>query len=183
MTKHRKHKTNKRRQRRRQRGGFWPFDANADSTEPTPTNTDYTAQASAYATDATKKASELGAYATGLFNSLTESTGSTVAPVTTAPPTTSQYKPEETVRQIEGPINASPSGVIGGKKRKKSFKGGKGGLGLAYYATPVSGLKVVEPNEWLLYNNMANLKGGSRRRKCKTRKRKTRKRKTRRCKR
>ena len=183
MTKHRKHKTNKRSQRRRQRGGWWPFGANADST----------AEVSNYTTKASEEANKLGAQAsayateatTGLtswFNSAKETvTGAT----DTAPTVTSQYNPSDTqVTPTVRPINASPSGApaieaTGGKRHKKSFKGGKGGLGLAYYATPVSGLKVVEPNEWLLYNNMANLKGGSRRRKCKTRrcKCKTRKRK------
>jgi hypothetical protein len=62
------------------------------------------------------------------------------------------------------------------------MRGGKGGLGLTYYATPVSGLKVVEPNEWLLYNNGANYKGGSRKRRCKTKKCKTKKCKTKKCK-
>ena len=43
------------------------------------------------------------------------------------------------------------------------MKGGKGGLGLTYYATDVSnsGLKVAEPTYWI--------KGGSRRRNIKTR--------------
>ena len=51
--------------------------------------------------------------------------------------------------------------AMGGKRRRKSRKmrGGKGGLGLTYYATNVSndGLKVVEPTYWI--------KGGSKRRK------------------
>lgn len=49
----------------------------------------------------------------------------------------------------------------GGKRRRKSRKmrGGKGELGLTYYATDVSndGLRVVEPTYWI--------KGGSKRRK------------------
>jgi hypothetical protein len=45
-----------------------------------------------------------------------------------------------------------------GRSRKLSRKlsGGKGGLGLTYYATPVSGLKVAEPTYWI--------KGGTKRR-------------------
>jgi hypothetical protein len=198
MTKHRKHKTNKRRQR-----GGWGFDLFGKSD----TNTNYTTEVSNYTTKASEEANKLGARAseyateassaiTGLFNSAKKSvTGETdtyTAPVTTGPPVTTQYKPPVTPvnasplgEQIDRPINASPpiretiERRRGGKRYRKSFKGGKGGLGLAYYATPVSGLKVVEPNEWLFYNNMANLKGGSRRRKCKTRKRncKTRRRK------
>ena len=62
---------------------------------------------------------------------------------------------------------------FGGKRRRYSrrMKGGKGGLGLTYYAPPVSGLKVAEPDSWQYYANGTNqysVKGGSR--KCKTRK-------------
>jgi hypothetical protein len=58
---------------------------------------------------------------------------------------------------------------MGGKKRRRSrtMKGGKGGLGLTYYASPVSGIKVAQPTTWLNYST----KGGSRRRR--TNKRKT----------
>jgi hypothetical protein len=59
---------------------------------------------------------------------------------------------------------------MGGKKRRRSrtMKGGKGGLGLTYYASPVSGIKVAQPTTWINYST----KGGSRRRR--TNKRKTR---------
>jgi len=68
----------------------------------------------------------------------------------------------------------------GGKLRKqtmnknKTMKGGKGGLGLTYYATPVSGLAVAEPTSWQYYANGTNqytVKGGSKtRHSCKSRK-------------
>lgn len=71
------------------------------------------------------------------------------------------------------PIDTQPQPVpipMGGKKRRRSrtMKGGKGGLGLTYYASPVSGIKVAQPTTWLNYST----KGGSRRRR--TNKRKTR---------
>jgi len=53
------------------------------------------------------------------------------------------------------------------KKRCKSMKGGKGGSNLAYYAAPVSGLKVAEPTTWQYYANGVNqysVKGGARKR-------------------
>jgi hypothetical protein len=51
--------------------------------------------------------------------------------------------------------------TFGGRRRRRSkarrgLRGGKGGLGLTYYATPVSGIKVAEPTYWI--------KGGRRRR-------------------
>lgn len=63
-----------------------------------------------------------------------------------------------------------PNPSYGGKRRRHSrrMKGGKGGLGLTYYAAPVSGLKVAEPDSWQYYANGTNqysVKGGSRKRK------------------
>ena len=58
--------------------------------------------------------------------------------------------------------------TVGGRRRKRrSMKGGKGGLGLTYYASPVSGLKVAQPTTWQYYGNGTNqysVKGGSRKR-------------------
>ena len=68
-----------------------------------------------------------------------------------------------------------PNASSGGKRRKRSrsMKGGKGGLGLTYYATPVSGMKVAEPTSWQFYANGTNqysVKGGSRKRRGRGRK-------------
>lgn len=64
---------------------------------------------------------------------------------------------------------STATGSIGGRRRRRarSMKGGKGGLGLTYYASPVSGLKVAEPTTWQYYANGVNqysVKGGSRKR-------------------
>ena len=94
---------------------------------------------------------------------------STPAPAYTsnaAPAYTSNAAPSDTSQQT--PQIKPLTSTMGGKSRKK-LKGGKGGLGLTYYATPVSDIKVVQPNEWLPYK--INYKGGSRRRKRKSRKR------------
>ena len=87
-------------------------------------------------------ASGSSSWVSGLFSS-----GETQAPV----------QAEETVYNQE-------LQTFGGRRRSKvrrGLRGGKGGLGLTYYATPVSGIKVAEPTYWI--------KGGSRRRR-KTRK-------------
>ena len=47
------------------------------------------------------------------------------------------------------------------RSKRRKMRGGKGGLGLAYYATEVSGIKMAEPNYWI--------KGGSRKHRRKTR--------------
>jgi hypothetical protein len=72
---------------------------------------------------------------------------------------------------------------IGGKRRKYTLKGRKhmkgGGLGLTYYATPVSNMKVAEPTYWEVYangTNQYNIKGGSKKRKTRKTKRRTNKR-------
>ena len=63
---------------------------------------------------------------------------------------------------------------VGGKSRKyKTMKGGKDGLGLNYYATPVSNMKVATPTYWEVYANGTNqytIKGGSKTRKGRTQK-------------
>lgn len=60
-----------------------------------------------------------------------------------------------------------------GMTKGKTMKGGKGGLGLSYYASPVSDLKVAEPTSWQYYANGTNqysVTGGSKKRKNRTRK-------------
>jgi hypothetical protein len=48
------------------------------------------------------------------------------------------------------------------------MKGGKNGLGLTYYASPVSGLAVAKPTYWMNANGDCKLtKGGSRKRRVK----------------
>jgi hypothetical protein len=53
-------------------------------------------------------------------------------------------------------------------KRSKSMKGGKNGLGISYYATPVSGLAVAKPTFWINPSGECKLtKGGSKKRRVK----------------
>ena len=73
------------------------------------------------------------------------------------------------------------TGYIGGRRKRRGrtmkggriMKGGKGGLGLTYYATPVSGLNVAKPTYWIGPNTNQYIKGGSKKRHrkgCKSRK-------------
>ena len=79
---------------------------------------------------------------------------------TTQPPYTSPpYNPEQVV-------GGGRRGRKSKKLRGRKLHGGKGGLGLTYYATDVSGMKVADPTYWI--------KGGSRRSLKKTRHRKSR---------
>ena len=74
---------------------------------------------------------------------------------------------------FQSPARSSGYGSgYGGKRGKqtmtkgKTMKGGKGGLGLTYYASPVSGLQVADPTSWQYYANGTNqysLTGGSKR--------------------
>ena len=161
-----KYKKNKKTNKRRQRGGWfdsWPFTSSNDDQG-------YGAQASALGSQASQKVSAMGAEVSekaGKAKSYFESFfKSSPAPSYTPTPTYT-------------PASATPTtrpDTTGGRKRRK-MQGGKGGLGLTYYATPVLKSEVVGPNEWLSYK--INYKGGSRKRRCKTRKCKTRKCKTR----
>jgi hypothetical protein len=53
------------------------------------------------------------------------------------------------------------------------MKGGKDGLGLTYYASPVSGLKVAEPTYWVNSNTNQSIKGGSKSKRSDTKRRKS----------
>ena len=58
------------------------------------------------------------------------------------------------------------------------MKGGKDGLGLTYYASQVSGIKVAQPTSWQYYANGTNqysVKGGSKKRRKGRKSRKNRK--------
>ena len=180
MTKNRR---NKKTYKRSQRGGVWPF-SGSDPTAPS-----LTSQASDWFQSKKSGAtSSLGSW----FGSTSETPASTYTASSQSTPqytqSTPQYTPSTPYTASATPTtdptqsSSSAVGAVGGKRRK--MRGGKGGLGLTYYATPVSGLKVVEPNEWLLYNNGVNQQGGSRKRRCKSRRCNSRKRKhkTRRCK-
>jgi hypothetical protein len=174
-----KYKKNKKTNKRSQRGGgwldYWPFtSSNGDQG--------YGSQASALGAQASQKVSAIGEEVSDNAQKaktyLESFLGSSQEPV-------SNYSPSSATSATSATSNYSPSPTtpqtMGGKKRRK-MRGGKGGLGLTYYATPVLKSNVVEPNEWLFYNNGTNFKGGSRKRGCKTRKCKTRKCKTRKCK-
>ena len=55
------------------------------------------------------------------------------------------------------PVPSAVPPAVSGGRRRRHMRGGKGGLGLTYYASPVHGANVAEPTYWI--------KGGSRRRK------------------
>jgi hypothetical protein len=71
--------------------------------------------------------------------------------------------PNESVNNAYPTTETKTETVTGGKRHKtmKRIKGGKGGLGLVYYASPVSGLRVAEPTYMIPYNNVKM--GGKRR--------------------
>lgn len=85
------------------------------------------------------------------------------------------YDSNTTSTNYSEPSNMNSSNTNGdnlqqyaGKRRRRRCKTMKGGLGLTYYASPVSGLKVASPNSWQFYANGTNQyssKGGSRKRK------------------
>lgn len=107
-----------------------------------------------------------GAKTKSLFSNPFASSSNTSIP---EPTSTSSVEPTTTAQPIasEVPMSIeSPTSVGGRRRKRKSMRGGKGGLGLVYYATPVSDIKVAEPTYWI--------KGGSRRRKTRRHRRKTR---------
>jgi len=63
----------------------------------------------------------------------------------------------------------------GKNSRSRKLIGGSRGLGLTYYATPVTGLKVAQPTYWEVYGDGHIMKAGSRTKKNRKHKRKQRK--------
>ena len=128
-------------------------------------------------------------YLYNLGNKTTEGVGNLTNNIENAITDMSTFQPETTQSIQPAPIQSAPiqpapiqpapiqqDPTFGGKskhrrhKRRQTMKGGKNGLGLTYYATPVSGLRVAEPTTWQHYANGTNqysTKGGkkSRRRK------------------
>lgn len=147
MTNHRKHR---RTRRKGQKGGGWLYDWFGIGDPETSSQPIY---------DSQNQLGQPGQNQPGLIQRFDDALGSAGEAVTGAASTvtgavTNYVSPDQ---------NQMNNAGIGGRRRRNSRRsqrmrqrGGKGGLGLTYYATEVSGLKVAEPTTWL--------KGGSRRR-------------------
>ena len=172
-----KHRTSRR--RRSQKGGLFGFFESPDPNAPPKQGwgewfSGKTSNASGALTNVTDSvtqgASNLGSSIGSTLNSNVDLTGSTPveAPIVVEPVVVEPVA-------LEPSIQSSVYNPLGGRRRRK-MKGGKGGLGLTYYATPVSGLNVAKPTYWIPNQS---IKGGSRR-KSKKSKRSRKSRKTRR---
>ena len=163
-----KHRTSRR--RRSQKGGLFGFFESPDPNAPPKQGwgewfSGATSNASGALTNVTDSvtqgASNLGSSIGSTLNSNVDLTGSTPveAPIVVEPVVVEPVA-------LEPPIQSSVYNPLGGRRRRK-MKGGKGGLGLTYYATPVSGLNVAKPTYWI---SNQSIKGGSRRRQRKSKK-------------
>ena len=177
MAKHRKSKTRKiQRTRRRQRGGEWynpvswfsKQDPNAQNRTWGQWLSNTTASGENALTDLSNNvstgATKMMNSANQLLSSDVNLTGSQQQPYSNPTQQQPYSNPSQQQTQQQPVITNSTGGKY--KKRSRSMRGGKSGLGLTYYATPVSGLKVVEPDSWQYYANGTNqysVKGGSRR--------------------
>ena len=94
---------------------------------------------------------------TSISSSISPSSDTSVEPI--------PVQPQQPVETIQQPNQLQPMTAGRGRRRKVSQKmrGGKNGLGLSYYATPVSGIKVVQPTYWI-YGSKNNMKAGSKKR-------------------
>ena len=173
MTKHRRTK------RRSQKGGLFGFEKPEDPNAPS-----FWSKLSGWGTSAVEKTKEVGSNLdTGLGNMGTQASTAVSSTFSSASEglsslnpfgsntTTLATTPPVTTPPVTTPPPSTYSTTVlasGGRRRKRSrsMKGGKGGLGLTYYAAPVSGLKVAEPTTLQFYANGTNqysVKGGSRR--------------------
>jgi hypothetical protein len=101
--------------------------------------------------DSTKS---LGSSISNSVSSVTSNSNTGVSPVEPL------QQDSQNMEQLQ---NASPEPTYGGKRRMatRKMRGGKNGLGLTYYATPVSGIKVVQPTYWEVYGDGHIMKAGS----------------------
>ena len=121
---------------------------------------------------------------TAPMNSSSYTAPMSTAPMSTAPMSTAPMSNNNSMNSYQNPEQDQQMSSYGGKRRRRSMtkskimKGGKGGLGLTYYASPVSGIKVAQPTSWQYYANGTNqysVKGGSKKRRKGRKSRKSRK--------
>jgi hypothetical protein len=164
--------------RKRQRGGFWPF--SSEPEDPNAPKSGFFNSIGSYFSSATDKANTgLGTAASSITNSVSSlsnslnpfssssSTSYSSSPTSYSLPTSSTSSTTYSSSSSASPTvesNQTQLSSYGGRRRhrRRTMRGGKGGLGLTYYATDVSnsGLQVADPTYWI--------KGGSRRKTCKT---------------
>ena len=174
-----KHRTSRRRRRRSQKGGSWynPSSWFGSSDQAVVPIVDQNAPKKSIFDSITDSANNaVSGASNALTNVTTSATQGASAAVNGASDTLNSNVDLTGSIPVEAPIG-SPYNPSGGRRRRK-MKGGKGGLGLTYYATPVSGLNVAKPTYWIPNQS---IKGGSRRKRRQRKSRKSRKsRKTRR---
>lgn len=132
MAKRRMNRTKK----RRQRGGFWPF----TSSEPGATSTSsWTSWFSNKAKETTNSVENtLGNLSSSVSNTFSSSSEpQTIQQTTSSMPMQTSYGGKTKRRHKRN-----------SKRTKRRMRGGNK-LGLTYYATPVSGIKMAEPTYWI----------------------------------
>jgi hypothetical protein len=152
MARHKRTRTKK----RRQRGGFWPFTSSSDSTYQPASTSSWTSWFSSKAKDTTNSLENtLGNLSSSVTNTMSSLTSSSTTPSTSDSMTPSQSQSMQSQPTQSQPMQSQPmqsqvmSGTYGGKRRTKRRMKGGDKLGLTYYATPVSGIKMPEPTYWI----------------------------------
>lgn len=162
--------TKQKKSRRSQRGGGWfgPDDPYApkkswmDSLSSWWSGTSSTGTSSTGTGLLSTAENKLSNFATSISNSTSQALNTISSPSTYQLSNTSYSNPSAYSSRAPAPAYSNSTNndnlveTYGGKgrrrtlKKKAHMKGGKG-LGLTYYATPVSGLKVAEPTTFLKY--------------------------------
>ena len=141
----------KRKSRKLQKGGDWNNPMTWFSTYSTQSWKDY------FYNLGTKTTEGVGNLTNNIENAMS-----------TFQPETTQSAPTQSAPIQPAPVqNNAQMQTFGGKSKRRRHRRRqtmKGGLGLTYYASPVSGLKVAEPTTWQHYANGTNqysTKGGN----------------------
>ena len=164
MTKHKK-------SRRSQRGGGWfgPDDPYAPKKSWMDSLSGWWSGTSSTGSTGTGLLStaenNLSSFASNISNTTSQALNNLSSPSTYQPSSSSTYQPSSYSTPAAAPaVPANNDNLVetyGGKRRRRTLKMKKGvmkgvmkggkDLGLTYYATPVSGLKVAEPTTFLKY--------------------------------
>ncbi len=138
------------RKRRGQRGGFWPF----TSSETVPaTSTSTSSSWGDWFSGVSNKAKET---TTGLIDGTENALSNASNSISTG--FNSALDSTKSILSTDVSSSESSQSQVAGKRRRrktkkshrkrKSMRGGRG-LGLMYYATPVSGIKMAQPTTWI----------------------------------
>lgn len=145
-------KTRRNRRYKRQKGGFWPFTSSTDPATTYSSPTPSSSWSDWFSGLGNKAKETTTGIVSGTENVLTSASNSVSEGLTNVSNATSN------ILSTDVPLTGNSYQTAGRRrknkrktkkcKHKRKMKGGNK-LGLTYYATPVSGIKMAQPTTWI----------------------------------